>query len=123
MFVNPEHNQKVAKYSGLTLFRADIQVPGREPYVRVGTLRSLELKIAAFLRRDCLECAEFAAEPSELIDNDPVPIDEEERRPDDRSAGLRLLRHRRGGFNFDPRNDCRLRRDPPGLGLDFLACQ
>ena len=40
MFVNPEHNQKVAKYSGLTLFRADIQVPGREPYVRVGTLNA-----------------------------------------------------------------------------------
>jgi len=40
MFVNPERNQKVAKYSGLTLFRADIQVPGREPYVRVGALGS-----------------------------------------------------------------------------------
>jgi len=38
MFVNPKHNQKVAKCSGLTLFRADIQVPGREPYVRVGAL-------------------------------------------------------------------------------------
>ena len=42
MFVNPEHNQKVAKCSGLTVFRADIQVPGREPYVRVGTLASVE---------------------------------------------------------------------------------
>jgi len=37
MFVNPERNQKVAKYSGPTLFRADIQVPGREPYVGAGT--------------------------------------------------------------------------------------
>jgi len=36
MFVNPEHNQKVAKCSGLTLFRAAIQVPGTEPYIRDG---------------------------------------------------------------------------------------